>query len=275
MNDLNTQQIVLLCLLVSFVTAVATGITTVSLMDQSPQPVAQTINRIVERTVETIIETPEDISEPIIERVVETVVVNQEDLTVEAVAKSSQSFVRIYGLNRAGDRFFAGVGVIVDAKGKVITASSVGQMANSFEIDYKEATFSANVTEESSGRISVLIPSETGDTVFTNAPFGDSQSLKLAQSVIVLSGAESNVVATGIITGLVTASGEVSEEDITAGTVPVEVLNKIDTSVNSAGISPGSILMNLKGEVVGISAGPQTTTNSFVPSNSIKLLIAS
>ena len=275
MNDLNTQQIVLLCLLVSFVTAVATGITTVSLMDQSPQPVAQTINRIVERTVETIIETPEDKREPKIERIVETVVVNQEDLTVEAVAKSSKSFVRIYGFDRFKNRFFVGVGVVVDATGKIITSSFVGEASESLEADYQGKIITVNKSEESSGRIAVLVPVDVGETAFTHASFGDSQSLKLAQSVIVLSGKESNIVATGIITGLVTAAGDVNTEDVSAETVPLEVLTKIDTSVPSTGISPGSILMNLKGEIVGISAGVQTSTNSFVPSNSIKLLITS
>ena len=53
-EDLNKSQLILLTVLVNFVTAVATGILTVSLLDQAPPIVAQTVNSVVERTVETV-----------------------------------------------------------------------------------------------------------------------------------------------------------------------------------------------------------------------------
>ena len=88
--NLNTQQIVLLCLLVSFVTSIATGITVVSLMQQVPEPVTQTINRVIEKTVETVAQTPvEDIkniiSRPNNPKEVVTVVVNQEDQSIKTI----------------------------------------------------------------------------------------------------------------------------------------------------------------------------------------------
>jgi len=55
MEQLNNQQIVLLVLLVSFVTSIATGIVTVTLMQQVPSGITQTINRVVEKTVETVV----------------------------------------------------------------------------------------------------------------------------------------------------------------------------------------------------------------------------
>jgi len=55
MEQLNNQQIVLLVLLVSFVTSIATGIVTVTLMQQAPAGITQTINKVVERTVENVV----------------------------------------------------------------------------------------------------------------------------------------------------------------------------------------------------------------------------
>lgn len=55
MEELNKTQLILLALLVSFVTSIATGIVTVTLMDQAPQGVTQTINRVVKKTERIIV----------------------------------------------------------------------------------------------------------------------------------------------------------------------------------------------------------------------------
>src|SRR6185295_7741638 len=55
LEHLTKHQIVLLTLLVSFVTSIATGIVTVSLVNQAPPGVTRTINQIVEHTVEKVV----------------------------------------------------------------------------------------------------------------------------------------------------------------------------------------------------------------------------
>lgn len=55
MEDLNKSQIILLAIFITLVTAAATGVVTVTLMDQAPPGITQTVNRVVERTVERVI----------------------------------------------------------------------------------------------------------------------------------------------------------------------------------------------------------------------------
>ncbi|MFW5853300.1 MAG: hypothetical protein ACOCU8_01520 [Patescibacteria group bacterium] len=92
MEELNKNQIILLTLLISFVTSIATGIVTVSLMDQAPTGVSQTVNRVVERTVEKVV--PE---EPEVTTVVQEVpmVVTEEELIVKAINKVSPSIMAL------------------------------------------------------------------------------------------------------------------------------------------------------------------------------------
>jgi|SRR3989344_4915062 len=54
-KDLNKAQLILLAVLLSFVTSIATGITTVTLMQQAPSSVTVPITRVIRETVEKIV----------------------------------------------------------------------------------------------------------------------------------------------------------------------------------------------------------------------------
>jgi len=54
-KELNKSQLILLAILLSFITSIATGITTVTLLEKAPQSVTVPINRIVLETVEKIV----------------------------------------------------------------------------------------------------------------------------------------------------------------------------------------------------------------------------
>lgn len=53
-NELNKKQLILVTLLVTFVVSIGTGIVTVSLMNQAPKIVPQTINNVIQRTIEKV-----------------------------------------------------------------------------------------------------------------------------------------------------------------------------------------------------------------------------
>jgi S1-C subfamily serine protease len=120
MEDLNKSQIILLSILISFVTSIATGIMTTSLLQEAPIEVTRNINRIVEKTIETI--TPSD---PVVskEKEIVTVVVKEEDLIMETIQKNLKSIVRINetDLNN-GTVSFYGMGIIMTKDGQIATA---------------------------------------------------------------------------------------------------------------------------------------------------------
>jgi hypothetical protein len=261
MEDLNAQQIVLLTLLVSFVTSIATGITTVALLEQAPDPVTQTINRVVEKTVERVVTEPAENTETIIEKEVVTVVVNEEDLTIEAVDKNSRSLVRIY--SQTGDiRNLVALGVVFNTNGDIVTDS--GQLVRNADYIgvYQSGEYPLVVNDsDSESRLITMSIDGENPVNFSPADFTNSDNLKLGQSVISLSGETQNTVSTGIINQFVQS---------------VEgIKTHIKTSVDSNNVMIGSVILNLSGEIIGMKIEDQSGLNSFVPSNAITQFLAS
>lgn len=268
--NLNTQQIVLLCMLVAFVTSIATGITVVSLMDQSERPVTQTINRVVERTIEKVVE-PEDTNKTVVstpERIVETVVVNQEDLTIEAVQKNSKSLARVYLNTRGEVGEFVTLGVVVSSNSVLVDKNMIQQKGN-----YFIKTTSGNVQAEPSNYESsdsfVILETKNSDIALTSATWGDSNSLQLAQSVISISGSVKNSISTGVINkfdSVQKGEGENTYEEIT----------NIYTGVDPNNVLVGSVITNLQGDVIGFKTyNPNVAKTVFTPANVVKGFLSS
>src|SRR3989338_4605676 len=83
-KDLNKSQLILLAVLLSFVTSIATGITTVTLMQQAPTSFTAPVNRIIKQTVEKIQQVEG-------KTITQTVVVKEEELVVDAIAKNQSA----------------------------------------------------------------------------------------------------------------------------------------------------------------------------------------
>ncbi len=263
---LNTQQIILLCLLVSFVTSIATGITVVSLLQQAPEPVTQTINRVVERTVETVTQQPiEDIKDDIKNIInqeanqpskeVVTVVVNQEDQSINAVAKNEESIARIKKNSREEE--FVTLGVVIKNTGDIIVDKRMVERRGEYFAYYGSRKFKvqADSSTETNDFITLKIKEENPGN-FTAASLGDSNSLKLAQSVISLSGSTQTSISTGEISAL-------SKNSEGVPTI-------IKTSVNPQNVLNGSVLLNLSGSIIGIKIFTTEDKTVFLPINSFK-----
>src|SRR5580693_4042053 len=136
-EKLTKSQIVLLTLLISFVTSIATGIVTVSLMQQAPPAVAETVNRVIENTIETVATSTKGQSAAVVMTQQKTVIVNESDLVAEAVKQITPSVVRVYSDDSNYPQFL-GLGVVVDASGTV--AADIGALGDHSDVTVQTQT---------------------------------------------------------------------------------------------------------------------------------------
>ena len=120
-EQLSKSQVVLLTLLVTFVTSIATGIVTVSLMEKAPPAIAQTVNRVVEHTIERIVPTTQTASAG----QTKTMLIKESDLMTQSVADFSPSVVRLYSSDST-DPLFLGLGVVVESGGVISDTAALG-----------------------------------------------------------------------------------------------------------------------------------------------------
>ena len=283
MENLNKQQIVLLTLLVSFVTSIATGIVTVALMNQAPVGVTQTINRVVERTIEKVVpSTPTKETQTIVK---ETVVVNVDDQVTSAIEKNSKSIVRIY--NQSNDYSsdedsvkFVGIGVVVSDDNTIVTDN------NSLVFDGGKYFIK---TDDGKNRNLIVLRAVPGEEIavfkvkediknpitLIKIPTISNTNLKLGQSVVYIGGESKNIVDTGIISGINTK--DVKEQSATTSSSTVNVMTtSLETSIPSKDFVSGGLLLNLSGELIGIKTTyPEVIrTDLFAPSNYIQTALS-
>lgn len=241
-EHLTKHQIILLTLLVSFVTSIATGIVTVSLMDQAPPSVTRTINQIVEHTVEKVVpqiitQAPAQGASAATSNTKETtVVVKDEDLIAQSISSAQGSIVRLVSLN-ARDQLVAR-GVVVDAKGVVFSdRGSLEPLGTlSFEAILPTGDRVPAVMRIPSGTTTIavldLTMASTSKKV-TAMPLAARSKLKLGQSVIRIGGTGADTVGTGVIAKLPDAHSDLIQASVLSTT-------------------PGSIIITSFGELIGL-----------------------
>lgn len=256
-EQLSKNQIVLLTLLVSFVTSIATGIVTVSLMEQAPPAIAQTVNRVIERTVEKVVPSGQAASVVTQEK---TVVVRESELISAAVERISPSVVRLYA---PGDENapLIGLGIVVSSSGIIIADSSAMGESGSASIALPDGErIRAFVTSRDlAAGVSFLQATTTGKMpVWTSAPISSVQPV-LGQTVFMLSGKTVARIGDGIIESLV-PGGDASPSPLV-----------IDTNIPADSIMSGSPLVNTEGHLLGMSTSVSRfiSTGGFVAASAL------
>jgi S1-C subfamily serine protease len=258
LEELNKTQMILLTLLVSFVSAIATSIFTVRLIQEAPPAVTQTVNRVVERTVERVI--PPDPgnfteSEPTVIEKETTVVVKEDDLITESIDTNRNKIVRVGFITEgeavatdvatgteanatsAEEFVFESIGVIVDRSGIVAVPASVSDAEGLVAVTGSGLRYP--IVRVGGNDEMALMQMDAGDDapLFSSVTFSDPNSLKLGQTVIAIGGDARTNVSIGIISMVGDAS------------VGTNITDPVG----------GEPLINIFGELVGVNTDPSTS----------------
>lgn len=239
LEELTKSQIILLVLLVSFVTSIATGIVTVSLLAQAPPAITQTVNRVIERTVETVV--PAEGQQASVITKETTVVVKEDDLITKSVEESFSKVARIYEGTSTSTPIVA-LGAVI-GNGTVITDSAMVSAEHTVVIGDSVFLFkvSAKIPE-----VGIAIMTATGTSPSVAAFRSvDAGSLKLGQTLIGLYGARSDRVSISVLSG----TGDLATLGAESAALTVRSL---ETSIDAT-LTPGTPLITIFGELVGIS----------------------
>lgn len=272
MEDLNKNQIILLTLLISFVTSIATGIITTSLLQEAPLEVTRNINRIVEKTIETVT-TPGTVITTPGQKEVTTVVVKEDDMVLSSIDKNIKSIVRINETDTIlGGTTFYGIGLVVSKDGYIAADKKTVVVNNIYTAMMSDGTDLRLIPIGLDKQTNFVLfrasqPEKNADGstpspyTFVPATLGDIEP-KLGQTLIGLGGDTTNAVSVGRAISLNTRESG-------TGTSTVKYLTGINTDLSTTNLVDGSPIFNLSGDVVGVELSTNAL-KSFTPISVLK-----
>ncbi len=225
-NELNKPQLILLAILLSFVTSIATGITTVTLMQQAPVSFTAPVNRVIQQTIEKIQQVEGKTT-------VQTVIVKEEDLIVDAIAKNKSAIFSItketIDLEGKIIEIGAGRGFAISTDGVVVVDATMVPDKGVYYIKNDSGKFKADFISTDTAGFSFLkagAPLDEKNKLTLTVPvFGDLEKMKMGQKILVLGSSISSFIFEG---------------------------NK-NLYINVMKSNAGGLVMNLDGEALGIA----------------------
>lgn len=239
-KDLNKSQLILLAILLSFITSIATGITTVTLMEQAPKSFTLPMNRVIQQTVEKIMPVQGNTT-------TNTVVVKEEDLVVDAIAKNQ---LAVFSVSRDGQdldgnplEVSMGRGLAVSSEGIVVMDGASLYEGATLYVKNDSGKFKATfLASDKSGYAFIKIGApldEKNKLAFAVPTMGDLSKMKIGQKVLLFGGSLASFIFDG-------------NKDL-----------KMSVTKNNA----GGVVLNLDGEALGIALSGEGA--SFVSMDSI------
>jgi hypothetical protein len=237
-EELSKSQLILLTILVNFVTSVATGILTVSLLDHAPAFVTQTVNRVVEHTIETVAAAAPAIT-------IQAPAPSNQDLVTAAIGADAMRAVAIYSAKTGTSTPSVSIGTYLSKSRAVVTAFQ-DVLPKEALIEFTDGSFIAASLAHQGKGIAIYGFADDADLPKMTSPILIAASeLKLGQTALAL-GADGSA-STGIIARVSSKGVHTTLPDIGVGSAAV------DLSGNLIGIADGVTAGFL------ISAGTITT----------------
>ena len=240
-EELSKSQLILLTILVNFVTSVATGILTVSLLDHAPAFVTQTVNRVVEHTIETVAAAAPA-------AIIQAPAPSNQDLVTAAIGADASRAVAIYAASTGTSTPPISVGTFIP-KARAIATAAQDLLPKQVIIEFPNGSFiPASLAHQGKGIMiygfadSAALPKLSSPTLVA---MGD---LRLGETALAL-GTDGSA-STGIV-------ARVSEKGVF-------------TTLPDIGV--GSAAVDLSGNLIGISAG--VTPGLLISADTITALLA-
>lgn len=289
LKDINNTQLVLLTLFVSFVTSVATGITTVTLLEEAPPVITQTINRIVERTVE-VVSPPK--TQPAAGT--QTIVVKEEEFITNAAQKNAPNVVEIGRLKK---RFrVGGIGrPPVEEYELELLGTAFALNSNFIVSQYKSVGESdelvARATDSRFFRIAIALENQEQNLIlfkteeqikslegvavnsepylFANVSFAQMGSIKIGQTALALGIQDGVLLSLGVISQVKTKDVVLQEGE--------EALKKeiasIHTTLDVGKRYAGGPLLSIDGNLIGVNVLLEGGDQFAVPAQIVEALM--
>ncbi|MBI3572035.1 hypothetical protein HY091_00665 [Candidatus Kaiserbacteria bacterium] len=239
-EELSKSQLILLTILVNFVTSVATGILTVSLLDQAPPFVTQTVNRVVEHTIETVAAAPA--------AAITAPAPSDQDLVTNALAASSARFALIYDPKIGTSTPAIAIGTYLPKARAVVTATQ-SALPQEALVEFPDGSF---------------VPASVShaDQSLTIYGFADSATLPKAVSPVLVAAKDLKL-------------GETALAITTDGAATTGIISRVaDDGVHTTlpNIGSGSSAVDLLGNLIGIAAG--VTPGLLVSADQVRVLLS-
>jgi hypothetical protein len=222
-EELSKSQLILLTILVNFVTSVATGILTVSLLDHTPAYVTQTVNRVVEHTIETVAAAAPA-------AIIQAPAPSTQELVTTALGAAATRSINIYSSKGTSTPIIS-VGTYLP-KSRVVVTATQDALPKEAIIEFPGKIYAPASLAHASGGVTVYGFADNAVLPKVSSPqLIASGDLKLGQTVVAI-GADGSA-STGIV-------ARVGDDGIRT-TLP--------------DIGAGSAAVDLSGNLIGLGAG--------------------